>query len=328
MRAVWYDRQGHADEVLVCGELPTPTPGPGEVLVRLEASGVNPSDTFRRGGATPPEYPRVVPNSDGAGVVEQVSPGVAPSRISTRVWLYNGQRNGRWMGTAAEYIALAEELVTELPDHVSFAEGATLGIPAMTAHRCVFLAAPVQGRYVLVTGGAGAVGHYAVQLAAWAGATVIATVSSPEKAARAMGGGAAHAIDYKRDDVAGRVLELTGGQGVHHVVDVDFGGNLSATLACVRASGSIAVYASNGDRTPKLPVRELMARNVSVHFMVLPTSAPEARRRAQADIARWTGSGRRMLTVAGTFPLYETAAAHKAVEAGGKTGTVVVEPQR
>jgi NADPH2:quinone reductase len=186
----------------------------------------------------------------------------------------------------------------------------------------------VQGRYVLVTGGAGAVGHYAVQLAAWAGATVIATVSSAEKAARAVAGGAAHTIDYKREDVAGQVHELTGGQGVHHVVDVDFGGNLSATLASVRAGGSIAVYASNGDRTPRLPVRELMGRNVSVHFMVLPTSPHEARRRAQADIARWTASGQRMLSVAAKCPLYETAAAHKAVEAGGKVGTVVVEPQR
>jgi NADPH:quinone reductase len=328
MRAVWYDRQGPADEVLVCGELPTPRPGPGEVLVWLEASGVNPADTYRRGGATPPEYPRVVPNSDGAGVVEQVGPGVAASRIGTRVWLYNGQRNGRWMGTAAEYIALAEELVTDLPEHVSFAEGATLGIPAMTAHRCVFLAAPVQGRSVLVTGGAGAVGHYAVQLAAWAGATVIATVSSAEKAERALAGGAAYAVDYRTEDVVGRVLALTGGEGVHHVVDVDFGGNLPTTMACVRSGGSIAVYASNGDRTPRLPVRELMARNISVHFMVLPTSPPEARRRAQADIARWTTGGQRMLTVAAQFPLYETAAAHKAVEAGGKVGTVVVEPQR
>jgi len=328
MRAVWYDRQGPADEVLVCGELPTPRPGPGEVLVWLEASGVNPADTYRRGGATPPEYPRVVPNSDGAGVVEQVGPGVAASRIGTRVWLYNGQRNGRWMGTAAEYIALAEELVTDLPEHVPFAEGATLGIPAMTAHRCVFLAAPVQGRSVLVTGGAGAVGHYAVQLAAWAGATVIATVSSAEKAERALAGGAAYAVDYRTEDVVGRVLALTGGEGVHHVVDVDFGGNLPTTMACVRSGGSIAVYASNGDRTPRLPVRELMARNISVHFMVLPTSPPEARRRAQADIARWTTGGQRMLTVAAQFPLYETAAAHKAVEAGGKVGTVVVEPQR
>ncbi|HXO00857.1 MAG TPA: alcohol dehydrogenase catalytic domain-containing protein, partial [Stellaceae bacterium] len=134
MRAVWYDRQGAADEVLVCGELPTPEAGHGEVRVRLEASGVNPSDTYRRRGPPAMEYPRVVTNSDGAGVVDQVGRGVPQRWLGKRVWLYNGQRNGRWQGTAAEYIALSVDLVTELPDHVSFAEGATLGVPGMTAH--------------------------------------------------------------------------------------------------------------------------------------------------------------------------------------------------
>ena len=198
MRAVWYDRQGAADEVLVCGELPTPEAGHGEVRVRLEASGVNPSDTYRRRGPPAMEYPRVVTNSDGAGVVDQVGPGVPQHWLGKRVWLYNGQRNGRWMGTAAEYIALSADLVTELPDHVSFAEGATLGVPAMTAHRSVFVAGPVQGKTLLVTGGAGAVGHYAVQLATWAGARVITTVSSPEKTERARAGGAAHIINYRQ----------------------------------------------------------------------------------------------------------------------------------
>ena len=168
MRAIWYDRQGSAREVLTAGELPTPTPAQGEALVRLLASGVNPADTYmRRGEAGPMPYPRIVTHSDGAGVVEAVGPGVPPSWIGRRVWLYNGQRNGRWCGTAAEHIALDVDLITPLPDGVSFAEGATLGIPCMTAHRCVFLAGPVQGRTVLVTGGAGAVGHYAVQLASW-----------------------------------------------------------------------------------------------------------------------------------------------------------------
>ena len=185
MRAIWYDRQGSANEVIVRGELPTPEPGTGEVRVRLEASGVNPSDTYRRRGAVPAEYPRVIPNSDGAGVVDKVGAMVPERWVGKRVWLYNGQRNGRWMGTAAEYICLNADLVTELPSHVSFAEAATLGIPGMTAHGCVFAAGMLQGRIVLVTGGAGAVGHYAVQLAAWAGASVIATVSSDEKAARA-----------------------------------------------------------------------------------------------------------------------------------------------
>jgi NADPH:quinone reductase len=330
MRAVWYDRQGAADEVVQRGELPTPEAGPGEVRVRLEASGINPSDTYRRRGGPgqPMEYPRVVPNSDGAGVVDQTGPGVPGSWLGKRVWLYNGQRNGRWMGTAAEYIALNVDLVTELPEHVSFAEGATLGVPCMTAHRCVFLAGPVHGKTVLVTGGAGAVGHYAVQLAKWAGATVIATVSSAEKAARARAGGADFVINYRTEDVAARVRDLTGGAGVDHVVEVDFGGNLAATLASVNANGSIAVYATNGNRTPEVPMRELMGRNISVHSMSLPGSPHHARQRAQSDIAHWVATPDRILSVAGRFPLYETAAAHRAVEAGGKIGTMIVEPQR
>ena len=327
MRAVWYDRQGAAAEVLACGELPTPKVGDGEVRVRLEASGVNPSDTYRRGGAAPMEYPRVVPNSDGAGVVDQVGPGVAETWLGKRIWLYNGQRNGRWCGTAAQYIALSADLVTELPAHVSFAEGATLGIPCMTAHRCLFVSGAVQGRTVLVTGGAGAVGHYAVQLAKWAGATVIATVTSEAKAERARAGGADHVINYKREDTAAHVREITGGVGVDHVVEVDFGGNIATTLAVVRNNGSVAIYATQGDRTPKLPVRDLMQRNIALYGVVLPTTPHEARRRAQSDIARWVASGKRILSVAASFPLDETAAAHSAVEQGGKIGTVVVEPQ-
>src|ERR1041384_4552682 len=204
----------------VCGDLPTPDAGHGEGRVKLEASGVNPSDTYRRRGPRAMQYPAVITNSAGAGIIDQVGPGVDRHRLGKRVWLYNGQRNGRWMGTAAEYIALSPDLVTELPDHVSFAEGATLGVPAMTAHRAVFVAGSVQGKIPLVTGGAGAVGHYAVQLASWAGATVIATVSSSEKADRARAGGAAHVINYRSEDVAARVLDITGGVGVDHIVEV------------------------------------------------------------------------------------------------------------
>lgn len=327
MRAVWYDRQGAADEVLTCGELPTPEAGHGEVRVRLEASGVNPSDTYRRRGPPAMEYPRVVTNSDGAGVVDQVGPGVSQHWLGKRVWLYNGQRNGRWMGTAAEYIALSADLVTELPDHVSFAEGATLGVPAMTAHRSVFVAGPVQGKTLLVTGGAGAVGHYAVQLATWAGARVIATVSSPEKAERARAGGAAHNINYRQEDVAARVLDITNGVGVDHIAEVDFGGNLAATLRCLRVNGSIMIYATNGDREPKLPVRELMQKNLTVCAMSLAGVPHPDRRRAQSDIAAWTATPGRILSVAARFRLQQTAAAHQAVERGDKVGTVVVEPQ-
>ncbi len=328
MRAVWYDRQGPADEVLVQGELPTPEPGIGEVRVRLEASGVNPSDTYRRRGAVPGEYPRVIPNSDGAGVVDEVGPMVSPGWAGKRVWLYNGQRNGRWMGTAAEYICLNADLVTELPSHVAFAEGATLGIPGMTAHGCVFAAGPLQGKIVLVTGGAGAVGHYAVQLAAWAGASVIATVSSEEKAARARAGGAAHVINYRSEDVAARVRDITGGELVDHVVDVDFGGNLAAALASVREGGSIAYYASNGALEPAVPLRAVMAKNLTIRGFVLPTSRHADRKRAQTDLARFIASPGRILSVDGAFPLYQMAAAHLSVEQGGKIGTVIVEPQK
>jgi NADPH:quinone reductase len=328
MRAVWYDRQGAADEVLVCGELPTPETGYGEVRVRLEASGVNPSDTYRRRGPPAMEYPRVVTNSDGAGAIDQIGPGVPERWLGKRVWLYNGQRNGRWQGTAAEYIALSVDLVTELPDHVSFAEGATLGVPGMTAHRSVFVAGPVQGKTLLVTGGAGAVGHYAVQLATWAGARVIATVSSAEKAERARAGGAAHVINYRQEDVAARVLDITEGVGLDHIAEVDFGGNLAAALRCLRVNGSMMIYATNGDREPKLPVRDLMQKNLAVYAMSLAGVPHPDRRRAQCDIAAWTASPGRILSVAARFPLYETAAAHKVVEAGGKIGTVIVEPQR
>ena len=326
MRAVWYDRQGPANEVIVTGELPTPEPGTGEVRVRLHAAGVNPSDTYRRRGAVPAEYPRVIPSSDGAGMIDKVGSMVPDRWIGKRVWLYNGQRNGRWMGTAAEYICLNADLVTELPDHVSFAEGATLGIPGLTAHGCVFAGGPIQGKILLVTGGAGAVGHYAVQFAAWAGATVIATVSTDEKAARARAGGAHHVVNYRTEDVAARVRDITGGALVDHVVDVDFGGNLAAVLASVRDGGSIAYYASNGALDPSVPLRTVMAKNLTIRGFVLPTSAHADRKRAQTDMARFIATPGRILSVDGVFPLHQTAAAHLSVEQGGKTGTVVIEP--
>ena len=326
MRAIWYERTGPAREVLELGERPTPQAGQGQALIRVRASGVNPSDAGMRAGPAPMAYPRITPNSDGAGVVEAVGPGVSEAWVGKRVWFYNGQRNGRAFGSAAEYIELDVDLLSELPDAVSFAQGATLGIPCMTAHRSLFLAGPVQGRTVLVTGGAGAVGHYAVQLAAWAGATVIATVSSEEKAQRAREGGAHHVIDYRREDVAARVRELTGGQGVHHVVEVDFGGNLASTLASVRLNGSIAYYATKGAREPVVPAGAMMGLNLQINSVYLPVSPHEARRRAQADITRWIGTGERILSVAGRFPLEDCAGAHELVESGGKVGTVVVEP--
>jgi NADPH2:quinone reductase len=329
MKAVWYERTGAAPDVLSYGDMPTPTAGSGEVRVRLEASGVNPADVGRRAGSyRAMEFPRVIPNSDGAGIVDQVGDGVTRLRTGQRVWLFNGQRNGRAFGTATEYIALAEHLVTPLPGDVSFAAGATLGIPGMTAWCCLFADGPIAGQTVLVTGGAGAVGHYAVQFAKWGGARVIATVSSSLKAEQARLAGADLVIDYKTEDVAAKAMAFTGQRGVDRVVDVDFGGNIATTLKLMAMNSTIAVYATNGNRTPIVPVRELMERCIVLRSLVLPALPPPLHAAAQADITKWLAAGKRIHNIAGQFALSETAQAHLAVEKGDKLGTIIVDCAR
>jgi NADPH2:quinone reductase len=329
MRAVWYERCGPATEVLAYGERPTPAAGPGEVRVRLEASGVNPADVGRRAGNYRGlEFPLIIPNSDGAGIVDQVGDGVTRLKIGQRVWLFNGQRNGRALGTAAEYIALAEPLVTPLPDQLSFAEGATLGIPAMTAWCSLFADGPVVGKTVLVTGGAGAVGHYAVQLAKWGGARVIATGSSAMKAEQARLAGADLVVNYRTEDVVAKALAFTGNRGVDHLVDVDFGGNIATTLKLMAMNSTIAVYATNGNRTPTVPMRELMEKCVNLRGLVLFALPRPLLAAAQADITKWLAAGQRIHNIAGQFALSDTAAAHLAVEKGDKLGTVIVDCAR
>jgi NADPH:quinone reductase len=329
MKAVWYERMGPAREVLTFSEMPTPEAGAGEVRVRLEASGVNPADVGRRAGNyRGNEFARVIPNSDGAGIVDQVGAGVTRLKPGQRVWLFNGQRNGRAFGTAAEYIALAEQLVTPLRDDVSFAAGATLGIPCMTAWCGLFGDGPITGRTVLVSGGAGAVGHYAVQLAKWGGARVIATVSSEAKAAQARLAGADLVIDYKTQDVVARALAFTDGRGVDRVVDVDFGGNLATTLKLMAMNSTIAVYATNGNRTPVVPMRELMEKCIALRTLVLYALPWPMLAAAQADISKWLAAGPRIHNIAAQFPLSETIEAHLAVEKGDKLGTVVVDCAR
>jgi NADPH2:quinone reductase len=329
VKAVWYQRTGTAADVLSFGDMPTPVAGPGEVRVRLEASGVNPSDVGRRAGSyRAMEYPRVITNSDGAGIVDQVGDGVTRLKVGQRVWLFNGQRNGRAFGTAAEYIALAERLVTPLPDDVSFAAGATLGIPCMTAWCCLFGDGTIAGQTVLVTGGAGAVGHYAVQLAKAGGTRVIATVSSPAKAEQARLAGADLVIDYKTEDVVAKTLAFTERRGVDRVIDVDFGGNLATTLKLMAMNSTIAVYATNGNRNPTLPVRELMEKCIALRALVLPALPPHLHAAAQTDISKWLAAGNRIHNIAAQFPLSQTAQAHLAVEKGDKLGTVIVDCAR
>ena len=329
MKAVWYERCGPATEVLSFGERPTPSAGPGEVRIRLEASGVNPADVGRRAGNYRGlEFPLIIPNSDGAGIVDQVGSGVTRLKVGQRVWLFNGQRNGRALGTAAEYIALAEQLVTPLPDQLSFAQGATLGIPAMTAWCSLFADGPVPGKTVLVTGGAGAVGHYAVQFAKWGGARVITTVSSAAKAEQARLAGADLAVNYKTEDVVAKALDFTGGRGVDHLVDVDFGGNIATTLKLMAMNSTVAVYATNGNRTPVVPMREVMEKCINLRGLVLFALPWPLLSAAQADITKWLAAGTRIHNIAGQFALSDTAQAHLAVEKGDKVGTVIVDCAR
>jgi len=323
MKAVWYERTGPAAEVLTYGEIAIPVPAANEVRIALKASGVNPADVNRRRGAGYAiDAPFIVPNSDGAGIVDAVGADVQQEWIGQRVWLYNGQR-GRNLGTAAEFIAIDADLVARLPDNVSFKVGACLGIPCMTAHVCVHARGDIAGKTLLVTGGAGAVGNYAIQLAKWAGARVIATVSA-SGAADARTAGADIVIDRQKDNVPVVIGEATAGKGVDHIVDVDFGGNLLMLPDIVALNGTIASYASRGDATPKFPFYPLMRRNIGIRLVLLPTAPHDARKKAQTDIVRWLDEAPRFHRVAAVFPLSETAAAHEAVEAGGRRGTVVV----
>lgn len=323
MKAVWYRRTGPAREILEFGEQPLPEAGPGQVRIRLLASGVNPADCNRRAGrGYQIEAPLVIPHSDGAGIIDAVGEGVTSRRIGERVWLYNGQR-GRPFGTAAEAIAVDADLVSPLPDHVSFEVGACLGIPCMTAHVALTCFGSINQKTVLVTGGAGAVGQYAIQLAKWMGARVLTTVSGPEKASDAHAAGADSIIDYRTDDIVARVREETSGYGVDHIVDVDFGSNLGILPDIVAPCGTVASYASRGNPAPTLPFYALMRKNIAIRFVLLPTAPIAAKRRAQEEIGTFLQTPV-VHRVAMLFPLGECVAAHEAVEAGTKRGTVVV----
>lgn len=321
MRAAWYEKNGPADEVLKLGELPDPVPGPGEVRVRLHASAVNPSDVKARAGGRKVLWERIVPNSDGAGVIDRVGPGVEASRIGRRVWVYNAQWD-RPGGTSAQYVALPAALAIPLADELSFEQGACLGIPAMTAHRCLFAEGSIAGKTVLVTGGAGVVAHYAIQLAKWAGARVVTTVSSPAKASHARSAGADVIIDYRTENVIERIRATVG--GVDHVVDVDFGRNLPITAQILRPNGVVASYASMGDPKPAFPYYDLFRLNPVIRPVLVYTMSDAAKAQSHADIARWLKEARPVFAIAERFPLAEVAKAHLAVERGAKIGHIIL----
>ncbi len=322
MRAAWYEKNGAANEVLHVGEVETPQPGPGEVRIKLKTSGVNPSDVKTRAGtARKIAFPRVIPQSDGAGVIDAVGQGVAQSRVGERVWVWNGQWK-RPFGTAAEYIVLPQEQAVKLPDAVSFEAGACLGIPALTAWHAIELAGAAKGTTLLIAGGAGAVAHYAIQFAKARGATVIATVSSPEKAALAHNAGADHTIDRKTEDVAQRVMALTKG-GADAVIELDLTANASLLPGTLRPRGTLVVYGTGPQ--VQFPGSFCLVNNITVKFMLVYELTTDERSRAVAGITRMLEANTLIHNVAKTFSLGEMVAAHEAVEQGKVAGNVVIQ---
>ena len=323
MRAAYYEQNGSAREVLRVDEIETPQAGPGEVRVKLAASGVNPSDVKARQGATRKiAWPRLIPHSDGAGVIDQVGDGIAKSRIGERVWIWNGQWK-RAFGTAAEFIALPAAQAVKLPDKVGFETGACLGIPAMTAIHAVALAGADKDTTFLVAGGAGSVGQYAIQFGKALGATVLTTISSPEKAAAAREAGADQTIDYKREDVGERVMELTGKRGVDAVIEMDLAANAKLMPFVLRPKGSVIVYGT-GAAAASLPAFFCLTQSIRVQFFLVYELDTRERERAVSGIGRALEQGRLINRVAKpTYPLADTAAAHEAVERG-TIGNVIV----
>ncbi|MEO8133290.1 MAG: NADPH:quinone reductase [Betaproteobacteria bacterium] len=324
MRAAWYSKNGEAREVLVVGELPTPVPGPGEVRVTLATSGVNPSDVKSRSGR-PLASERVVPHSDGAGIIEAVGDGVPSARIGERVWIWNGQWQ-RAMGTAAEYIVLPGKQAVMLPDSTDFAAAACLGIPAMTAIQAVRLLGDVAGKAVLVIGASSAVGHYATQVAAMRGAKVIGTAGSADKARHALAAGAATTIDYKTEPVAERVKELTAGRGADAIVDMDFSTTAQMLGNGVLAPhGTLVSYGSNIPGDLPVPFRALLWNSINLRFFLVYDLTPDHRRAVVDELSLLLAGGQLVHTVGARFRLDEVAAAHQAVEGGKLIGNVIVD---
>jgi NADPH:quinone reductase len=324
MRAALYDRCGPAREVLRVEEVHPPEPGPGEVRVRIEASGVNPTDWKSRCGATPRVIDGFqVPHQDGAGVIDAAGEGVDPARVGQRVWLWLAAAGSKW-GTAAQWSVVPGRKAVPLPVGASAELGASLGVPAMTAHRCLFADGPVAAKTVLVAGGAGAVGHFAIELAKHAGARVVATVSGPQKAELAAKAGADLVVNYREPDAVDKIRSFAGSGGVDRVVELALGANVELDLAVAAPGARIVDYAAEPEN-PVLPVRACMNANLVLRFVLLYTVPSEALDQAVADITVALADGALTELPVTRFGLDEVATAHDAVE-GGTLGKVIVVP--
>jgi NADPH:quinone reductase len=321
VKAARYDRTGPASEVLRVAEVARPEPGAGQVRVRLALSGVNPTDVKSRGGLTPrPIEGFQIPHHDGAGVIDAVGAEVDPARIGERVWVWFAAVGQPW-GTAAQWAVVPAARAVPLPDGALFELGACLGVPAMTAHRCLFADGPVEDRAVLVAGGAGAVGHYAIELAKFSGARVVATVSNEHKAELARQAGADEVVNYRDADAIDQVRKFA--EQVDRIVEVDLGANLDLGLAVSGPETVVVTYAST-PQDPLLPVRRCMTANVTLRFVLLYNVPQSALSRATQDISQALAASALTELPLHRFPLDGIVAAHEAVESG-VTGKVVLD---
>lgn len=325
MQAVYYSETGAAATVLQIGEQTRPQPSPGELLVRLHCSGVNPSDVKARAGlrAGGMPYPRITPHSDGAGVVSAVGEGVDPARIGARVWLCNGQWQ-RANGTAAQYISIDQSLVFDLPEQSDFAVGAALGIPALTAAHCVFADGDVAGKTLLISGGAGTVGHLAVQLASAGGAKVIATASAG-KLQQLLDAGASSALDYRSETLAADILKANEGQPVDRIVEVEFGVNADTDAEVIKVHGTIAAYGSAQNMRPEIPFYPFMFKSVKLNMVLVYLLSKQERQAAADRVNQALVTRQLLIPIHQKYPLSECARAHESVEAGDRHGAVIVE---
>ena len=324
MQAAWYETIGSADEVLQVGEIDNPSPGQGDVLVQMKTSGVNPSDVKTRAGARGDlQFPKIIPHSDGGGVVTAVGEGVSKDRIGERVWIWNGAF-GRAYGTCAELISLPSNQAVSMPDSTSFETAACLGIPAATAFYGIFCDGSVNDQNILITGGAGAVGHLGIQLAKWSGANVITTVSGDDKATAAKTAGADLVINYKTDDVIEAVNDFTKGDGVDRILEVEFGGNLSVSQRVIKNNGVIASYGSVAEANPSVPFYDLMFKGVTLNTYLIYIVPDSDRAKINEGITAALNDNALNPIIAESFPLPSIIDAHKAVEAGSVIGNVII----
>lgn len=327
MQAMSYTRFGTAADVLEAHTLPTPEPGPGEVLVELAISGVNPSDVKARAGTRPgvvkPAFDRIVPHSDGAGTITAVGEGVDTTRIGARVWIWNGQWQ-RAFGTAATHICVPVAQAVPLPDAVSFETGAILGIPGLTACHAVFGGGEVMGQTLLIQGGAGTVGLLAVQLAKWGGARVITTTGATgaEPATQA---GADVVLDYAADDLAAQILAANNGQPVDRIIEVEFGLNIDTDAEVIAPNGTIAAYGSAKSMTPEVNFGPLLFKAATIDIILIYLLPKPERDAAIARLHAALTEGALTCPVAQVFPLKDCAAAHEAVEAGTRAGAILLD---